>query len=37
MNRKGLWAGGLALILLVVGAAALLSAPNITAARSASR
>jgi hypothetical protein len=25
MNRKGLWAGGLALILLVVGAAALLS------------
>jgi hypothetical protein len=25
MNRKGLWAGGLALILLVVGAAALLT------------
>jgi hypothetical protein len=25
MNRKGLWAGGLALILVVVGAAALLS------------
>ena len=25
MNRKGLWAGGVALILLVVGAAALLS------------
>jgi hypothetical protein len=25
MNRRGLWAGGLALILLVVGAAALLS------------
>ena len=25
MNRKGLWAGGVALILLVVGAAALLT------------